>query len=222
MPTIMVKKFFLNGKELKDLNGKKVRSVTVGENRYEVPNYYNLTINTNNDQSESAIWTIPENTYVDVDGEDISCTDIFSDSHSINVGSKSGYIFDGWDHGSFSINGNTTIEGLWIPDTPVTHEYVFVEWQLTTLTVGNMTSYSLTGTIDSVTSGLDKNLAEIRIHGGTLQPSATESGVIYSSDPSVEVIFEIVYSGVQIGSESFNVIFGDEYSTTYVDSYMQS
>lgn len=216
------KKILLNGKELKDLNGKRVRELNVGNDTYIVPEFYDITIRTNNDSSTTVTWHVPENTFISISGDDITATDIFGDSYSINAGTKTDYAFDGWDTNSFYANSDTTIEGTWTPDTPIEHKYVTIRWTLQASTSGTTTTYSVSGTRWSVDAGLDLNLLELRIPQGSLSPSITVTGSVNDGDGSATVEIEVVYNGVTLDIAVFDIYYGDDYDNTDYIQYQQS
>lgn len=121
MATIQVSGFKIDGKTIKDVNGKKLKSVEYNGNIYLLKDTYKLTINTNNEYYESAIWNLEKDTYVRInnDYEYVSAGD-----NKIYAGSKTGYTFDGWSPStSFNITNDSVIEGTWSKDIVIIGTY---------------------------------------------------------------------------------------------------
>lgn len=110
MATIEVKEIRCNGKKLRNVNDKALKTLIYGGNSYVIQNKVYLTVNTNNDYGDNAYWELDKGTYVSV-------SDIFekveANGNTIYAGSKSGYEFNGWSRSSFNIESNSTIDGLW-------------------------------------------------------------------------------------------------------------
>lgn len=108
MANIYVKEMRVNGKKLRNVNGKKIHSLTYGENTYILQDTFTLDIYAHDDDDQSTSWELDAGTYVEIDFKTIKAA-----NKTFTAGNRKDYDFDGWSMDSFYINADTEINGMW-------------------------------------------------------------------------------------------------------------